>query len=1300
MWEITESVAEVDIGEERRWLEERRRIQCGECGGWKVAWEKEEQDPDWFEAWSNVSEEIRLPGMVAEKVDVNGLAEVKKRRQEKVRKMKEAHQEALVTAGNKGGRRRIEEQFPTKQRPKRRPIDWETATLEVNEWVSKVGITIGRKADNPSRRERAARLLYTWRDLFATDIIDIRETDLVRHRIPLLPGAKPEVAREGLYTTAEHEWMRTNFPQLEQAGIICLCTSPWSSKAKFVAKESGKLRMVNIFCPLNDATAKETYPMQRHEFVLDTIFKPGYDVYFACDGSNAYWGVPIVDKDRYKTAFNTPLGQFCMRRMGQGLTGAPFTYAKLTNLAFGPIPSRKYTRGKRRAAVSRQLEGDQPGTAEPALEGSHPREGVNFTHFMDDTYGSATGFEAMFTFLDHHFFPRCDWARFALNPGKSVFFEESIKVLGFEGGKGLRPKPARRDVFKDYPVPKSYKEVEAFLYLTPFLRRFIPGRAEHARILKDCMVEQVTEENGKRETRHFFVWGERQQHSFDHIRQAILRNTIYSVDPDLQIHVAADASMTGMGAVVFQLAGSPPNTRVTPTNRKHMQVIAYISIQFTPAESRYSNSEREALAIVKALKEVRAQVVGSKFPIIVYTDHSALTTLLLGDDTRGKIANWQNQLAEYDVRIVHVPAREMQLADGLSRLPPDAMDSPRAEPDEAYDHRIPSLTLLTDGTVASREEEGKSKEGGEREVNQMETENKKDEGKSKAGRRRKGRNEATRKRREEKGHWEEVLAQFLLADVHYGQLDLEGIAKQALKVLDGPEVQGPRKSGSREEERIADCLTEWRDWLESEWYGGVLRYQISGVVGNELNPEDGRWKRWVKRRAKRFVISEVHGKVRRLLYRENNGQLAFCILPKTVPKVLLWLHDFHGHFSVQATLRKALGRVYWPSRSKDIAKFCGSCHNCQLLGPIRKNRRQPHPTIQLQPMDLLGIDFVGPISPATQLTGCKYILVIVDYFSRMCWLKATPKNDSHTSAVFMMEVCRWMGHPKAVYSDGGSHFKLEFSNLLQDREILQFVAPPYHPQSVGLAEMVVQLVMFRLRKYHVSNPDDVEEHWDQYVPNVEFCLNNRDIIRFNYTPARIMFGRTMRGLQVLENPSEAWVSSNELSPSSEGAKEEDWADRCEEFLALRDEERFRVVTDRLVQQDKSILEAKQHREANPAGWIKVGDLVLLRKHEHDKQHGRKLEEKWEGPYVVDREVKTHCLFILRYPESDRVCGRFSVDSLKPYVQRVMRWNSSGHWVGIGEDEVETAAGVEKVKVKEFVVDVDTIGNRSLWLREE
>lgn len=428
--------------------------------------------------------------------------------------------------------------------------------------------------------------------------------------------------------------------------------------------------------------------MQRQEYVLDTIFKPGYNVYFACDGSNAYWGIPIIEKDRYKTAFNTPKGQYCYRRLGQGLTGAPFTYSRFVNMVYGEIPPNKDGIGK-----------------EPRLDGCH--EGLNFAHFMDDSYGSADSFDTLYSFLKNHFFPRVTWARMALNPGKSVFFVRQIPVLGLVGGNGIRPSDDKVKVIEEYPSPTSYAEVEAVLYLTPFLRRFIPGRAEHARIMKNCLVED--KETGQ----VFFVWTARHQKSFEAIKRAIVENSVFTPDYDQQFHLAADASGKGMGTVLFQLNGHPPNTKLTPGNRKDMKIIQFISQRFTEAEMKYTNSEREALAVIKGLMESRHMVIGSAFQIMVYTDHSALTTLLQGDSARGRIANWQSMLGEFEMRIIHLPGKEMELADGLLRLPVHCMGPSGVmdEDNEEEDGKPEMKVYDPDEVLFSRSEQAKPMSG-------------------------------------------------------------------------------------------------------------------------------------------------------------------------------------------------------------------------------------------------------------------------------------------------------------------------------------------------------------------------------------------------------------------------------------------------------------------------------------------------------------------------------------------------------------------------------------------------------------
>src|SRR5690606_40879497 len=111
-----------------------------------------------------------------------------------------------------------------------------------------------------------------------------------------------------------------------------------------------------------------------------------------------------------------------------------------------------------------------------------------------------------------------------------------------------------------------------------------------------------------------------------------------------------------------------------------------------------------------------------------------------------------------------------------------------------------------------------------------------------------------------------------------------------------------------------------------------------------------KWDRGKENEKEKDTVSEP-----RLLYRENDGRWAFCILPEEVEAVLTWVHDVCGHWSTQTTMKKCLGRFYWPTRSKDIAAFCKSCRNCQMIGSLRRRDRIPHPIIQVQPMDMIGM---------------------------------------------------------------------------------------------------------------------------------------------------------------------------------------------------------------------------------------------------------------------------------------------------------------------------------------------------------
>ena len=146
-------------------------------------------------------------------------------------------------------------------------------------------------------------------------------------------------------------------------------------------------------------------------------------------------------------------------------------------------------------------------------------------------------------------------------------------------------------------------------------------------------------------------------------------------DPTLQYHLAVDASKRGIGGALFQVHGIEAHTEANNTNehRHAERIIQFMSFRLEDAETRYTNLELEALAVVKGRAEVKWLAVASLYPVMVYTDHQALKTILMksANDSHGRIANWQQRLSEYDVILLHRKASThfMGIADGMSHLP-------------------------------------------------------------------------------------------------------------------------------------------------------------------------------------------------------------------------------------------------------------------------------------------------------------------------------------------------------------------------------------------------------------------------------------------------------------------------------------------------------------------------------------------------------------------------------------------------------------------------------------------------------
>ena len=246
----------------------------------------------------------------------------------------------------------------------------------------------------------------------------------------------------------------------------------------------------------------------------------------------------------------------------------------------------------------------------------------------------------------HKVLQRLEEKNLTLNPMKCGFRMDKVVFMGLLLSKyGIDPTEERVRAVLEAVQPTTPTEVRSFLGMVGFSACFIPNCSTLAEPLRAISRQGVP-----------FVWGNEQEESFKELKRQLASAPVLAYfDKDARTRVIADASPVGLGAVLVQ------------EKNGESRAVCYASRSLSQVERRYSQTEKEALALVWACDRFNLYLYGLQTFDLV-TDHEALKVIYSrGSKPSARIERWELRLQPYNYKVCCVTSRD-NIADALSRL--------------------------------------------------------------------------------------------------------------------------------------------------------------------------------------------------------------------------------------------------------------------------------------------------------------------------------------------------------------------------------------------------------------------------------------------------------------------------------------------------------------------------------------------------------------------------------------------------------------------------------------------------------
>ena len=333
------------------------------------------------------------------------------------------------------------------------------------------------------------------------------------------------------------------------------------------------------------------------------------------------------------------------------------------------------------------------------------------------------------------------------------------------------------------------------------------------------------------------------------------------------------------------------------------------------------------------------------------------------------------------------------------------------------------------------------------------------------------------------------------------------------------------------------------------------------------------------------------------------------VVPREMKEtVLKACHDLpsSGHQGREGTRSRLKASYYWYTLSQDVQSYVAGCLLCNKNK--HTNRKGKYPMIVYQagyPLEKVHMDFVGPL-PQTP-GGNKFVLVIVDNFTKWCELIPLPNQEAEiTAKAAIQHFFSRFGCPLELVTDQGRNFEADlFKAVCDTLGIHKMRTTAYRPSANGQSERMNRTFYQILRCF----VNEKQTNWDEILPLAAAAIRSSVNRQTGFTPNRLMLGRevvTPVDLMVPGKPATAKVP-------------QDYVDALvADFQKAYEAARTTLKTK--IKRMKKDYDLRAHVHS-----FKKGDAVLILNTVVKKGQSAKLKPVWQGPCVID-EVKTPYLY--------------------------------------------------------------------------